>query len=344
MLKKLLRWLIIATTVMTASAVSAASCDDRFVDSANIVSDDMAVAKEARALGNAGADVVVRTTNSYMGAANLDEYVLAMQQQCPSWQSGGHRKSTMLIVAYNAKAHDIGVYYGVQLKAQLDPIWRTIAGNAIRPAIIAYANGEQDAYTRAFLRILSDFGDVLKAPVATVQTRTAPTTIVHQDASDTSWFGRMVVIVVGIGAVSIFVLYFLRIREDKMESKGVQSVTRRVRSACLSRLLDLTDKEKIEELSALADAVRPRLSAEDAATLIANIESLKDMVERALKAFNRFDNIDKNDPNVDGLPAAAYWHNQQAYEDINVQWIQPAEARLTAITQLIDSATKTRVA
>lgn len=344
MRKGLLVPLAIAAAVMTASVARAASCEDRFVDSANIVSDDMAVAKAARTLGNAGADVVVRTTNSYKGAANLDEYVLAMQQQCPSWQSGGSRKSTMLIIAYNAKTHDIGVYYGVQLKAQLDPVWRTIAGNAIKPAVTAYGNGEQDAYTRAFLRILSDFGDVLKAPVATAQVRTAPTTIVHQDASDTSWFGRMVVIVVGIGVVSGFALYFLRTREDTAESKGVQSAARRVRSACLSKLIELTDKEKLEELSAFADAVVPRLSAEDAATLIADIASLKDMGERALRAFNRFDNIDKDDPNVDGLPAAAYRHNQQAYEDINVQWIEPAEAKLAAITQLIDSTTKTRVA
>ena len=231
----------VLTLLVTASAAHAAS-DDLIVDDAGIISDVGKVTAAARKLGNDGADVRVRTVKSLGNAPNLDEYEIAMQQQCPSWQSGGYRKSTLLVVMYAPSTLDAGIYYGVQLKSKLDPVWVSIRNNALQPAISAYRNNEKDAYTKAFVSMLGNFGDVLKTPLTG-----GPTTIIRHEATDTSWIGTVLITLAFICTIVIAIVFFMRRREDNSEVQGVAAETYRIRADCRNRLLALNEQIMVLE-------------------------------------------------------------------------------------------------
>jgi hypothetical protein len=290
-------------------------------------------------LGNSGADVRVRTVKSLGTYANLDSYERAAEQQCPSWQSNSHRKSTMLIIMFAPGTLDAGVYYGTQHVAKLNPTWIAIRNAALIPAIVAARNGEKDAYTKAFASMLSGFDEVLK----TSSVAAVPTTIVHNDAGDWSWFGKMMIIVALIIAATFGGVMLMRSREDKKDSMGVQSQTKRVRSGCLNRLLAISDPSKVDEMTSMVAAATSRLSASQTTEIQAHLLTFIDQGRAALAAFNRFDNVSKDDPNKDGLPVSVYRENQQAYEDIIASSIEPAEESLRNISELLKLAQVARV-
>jgi hypothetical protein len=332
---------ILVTCVLVAAPWAAhAACDDLVIDEANIINDVGKVTAAAHKLGGAGADVRVRTIRTLGDAQNLDDYERALERQCPSWQSGGHRKSTMLVITYLPTTRDAGVYFGAQLKPKLDPVWVSIRNSALQPAISAYRNGEKDAYTKAFVAMLGGFDDVLRMSSPSG----GPTTIVHREAADFSWIWKTLLGLALLALLGGAAIFYFRTRQDKGEAQAYQAEARRVRRQCLQRLLTITDPSKQKELNALILALKARLSPADSSALQAYFDTFQQQGRDALAAFGRFDDVDKEDPNANGLPASVYRSNEQAYEDIIASSIEPAEESLRKINELLGTAHAARVA
>ncbi|MBP9758039.1 MAG: hypothetical protein KBD06_05545 [Candidatus Pacebacteria bacterium] len=329
-----MRSLLIAITMVVFSPFGAfASCSDILVDQLSATHDKAAVTAAARELGNLGYEVRVRAISSRRGAKNIDEFEQAYRATCPEWLIGGTLRSSVLLMLYvdnRTSAPWLGVYYGSGL-AKLDKEYRGILAERFIPRIQDFRDGDKKALTPAFVETLRGFKDVMERPAgnAPVVIKTGPS-VNYTGAIVTIAF----ILLAGFGVV-----LFFRYRSDMGDTGAAMAEAHRARSACLNRLLAITDSDKFAELDALADAAGDK--GTEARRLITD---LKGHGTRATAAFNRFDNTEKDDPNKKGLSETVYRNNQQAYEDIIATQIEPAETILANVNELLGAHHKSRAA
>jgi uncharacterized membrane protein YgcG len=102
-------------TLMSAPALAAADCDATVIDSAGILGDGTTQVEEAsEALNSVGADVRVRTYQSFAPYSTLDEYIGEIQKGCGSWTApdGASWKSNIVIFAMTMDERSVGIFYG----------------------------------------------------------------------------------------------------------------------------------------------------------------------------------------------------------------------------------------
>lgn len=355
-MRKSLAVIAAALSLGAASAAYAAlPCDDTVVDRVHVISDPGKVAAAAKKLSGVGADVRVWTVSSFkeMGVSNLDQYMEKVLDQCSSWRANASNpksalKSTMVVVMIHPSAYldpgtykrpsvlDTGIYYGVQNASKLKAAWSSIEDSTLKPSITAYNNGEKDAYTRGFVNMMDSLGVTLKPPMPV--TSTGPTTIINQAPADYSGFGSALIWIVIIGAAGVVLAFFFYSRQGASADQGFQAKAHRARSNCLNRIIELTDTVKRDEFTSMMTAFNARLSAADAGALDSAFADYKRKGDAAAAAFNRFDAVDKDDPNKNGLSAEVYRSNEQSYQDILVQFIEPAETSLQQVKDLLEKA------
>lgn len=318
-----------ALALTFAASAAQAGCDDYVVDEAKIISDNTKVTSAAQKLSQVGADVRVRIVSSLHGAANLDKLERLMERECPSWQGGGGKtKSTMLILMYSPAAHDAGVFYGVQHKAKLDPVWVSIQNGALVPAITAYKNGEKDAYTRAYVSMLEGFGGVLGTPA----NAGGKVTIVNNEAGDSSWFGKTLIGLALIGGLVFGGIFLYRRKDDRDASLGVAEETKRIRSDCRNRMTALDEDKLLLEARVQKAAGHPHLG--DLQQLLATYQTA---VAKAFAEFRRFDDPSREPERAANTPVKVLRELQRRYADITAQFLEPAEAARDKIDQLLGS-------
>ncbi|MCR4428631.1 MAG: TPM domain-containing protein [Caldiserica bacterium] len=120
-----------------------AQTDDQLivVDQANLFGNQKALVEEAaQKLINLGADVRVRTINTYSPFANLDLYEEQLEQQSPSWLGqGGERKNNLIVLIIALQERKTGLYYGVQWENVLGSKWLNIQTDIMNPR---FASGD----------------------------------------------------------------------------------------------------------------------------------------------------------------------------------------------------------
>jgi hypothetical protein len=151
--------------------------------------------------------------------------------------------------------------------------------------------------------------------------------------------GIVVCVALGFG-----VLVVIRLRADKGEERSFQAEAKRSRSNALNRLLAVTSQQKLDELEALILAAKAQLTESESDELEELHKKLIAQGKDAIDAFSRFDDPNKDDPNVSGLAPQVYQHNQQSYEDIIGNFIQPAEKTLARIDTLLGRANQSHAA
>ena len=97
-----------------APAQAASGCDITVVDGAGILGDGTTQVEEAsQKLESVGADVRIRTLQSFAPAATLDAYIQSQETNCASWQSpDGSRKSNLVVFAMSMDERSVGIFYG----------------------------------------------------------------------------------------------------------------------------------------------------------------------------------------------------------------------------------------
>ena len=224
---------------------------------------------------------------------------------------------------------DIGVYYGSQFVDKLKPVWLQIRNAAFGHEIGAYKNGEKEAYTRAFLAVLTGLGDAIETKPFLPTVSTGPTTIVHNEAQDNSWFGWTMFGIIALAFLAASILFLLHRRDEKGDQQSVAAETNRIRADCRSRLMSLNDE------TMLLDArVQKAATGAQHAELERMLASYKKHVADGIHEFRRFDNLESGDKPAN-MPLQVFMSNQQRYADIVVQFVEPAEAEQSKLEQLL---------
>jgi hypothetical protein len=92
--------LTLVTRVAVPGALAQNHCDQLLLDEANVFGGQLAsVEAEAQRLVNLGADVRVRTIQTYGAAGTLDNYQEAIERECASWRApDGGRKNNLIVL------------------------------------------------------------------------------------------------------------------------------------------------------------------------------------------------------------------------------------------------------
>jgi hypothetical protein len=338
-----------ALLIAISGQAFAASCSDVLVDELSAFSDKGKVAAAAASFGNATmTEVRVRAIASRRGAKNVKEFEQAFRATCPEWlQSNGKLKSNLLLFLYvdnRSSPQWVGLYYGDGL-SRLDAHYQRIVGDRFVPRIESFRGGDKAALTPGVVLMFDDLKAVMTQQVSNGGNTTHNnTTIVHAQPTDLSWLKWLAIGVVVIGGGLVTAVLWSRFSQDRGEVQSAQAQVRRVRQGCLHRVIAVSDSEKIGEMEAMIEATKARLSPSAVAELDRLFADFKKQGMAASAAFERFDGVGKDDPNVNGLSADTYRTNEQAYEDLIASSVEPAEETSRKISALLNTASSSAVA
>ena len=105
------------------------------IDDAGIFGADFGGVEQAVVeLGQKGADVRVRTINTYAPYSNLDQYEVDLELNSPSWLGqDSDRKNNLVVIIVSLTERVSGIYYGELWTDELDDEWNRIQTNVMYP-------------------------------------------------------------------------------------------------------------------------------------------------------------------------------------------------------------------
>jgi hypothetical protein len=113
-------------------------CDQIVIDEAGVFDSGAdSVQNAVNQLIKSGADVRVRTIQTYGNAGNLDWYEAQLEQQCLSWaDTSGNRKNNLVVILVAIKERQTGIYYGSQWEKELGNSWTQIQSEIMNPRFV----------------------------------------------------------------------------------------------------------------------------------------------------------------------------------------------------------------
>ena len=296
-------------------AIAQERCDVLVDDQAHVISDAARVTVAAKSLGNTGVTPRIRTIESLGEAANLDKFAVSLRDQCPSWQNGGGWKSTMLLLVFAPhQKNDIGIYYGASNVSKLGGgKWQDILRDRFVPQVVAFDHGDKIALTLGFVNTLTEIQAVMARPSIGGATTINQTADYSGLWTALKWLVLLMMLAALVGGIWIF--FTARGRRQ-----SAQAEARRVRSECVSGILDITDETNLAVLAAMVSAAPD----ESRASLERKLDRYKAIGASALATLSAFDNMAGEDPNNKFLSIEAYGSNRKRYESIIAGYVNPA--------------------
>jgi hypothetical protein len=338
-------FVLAAALVLTATCAAQAACDDRDVQVVDITKvanrkiDVSKVTASARSLAGEGVTVRVRVYDTLRGAKDIDELADRVMREC-EWVRQGARLSNLLFIAFAVEKGDIKVATGSAINARISEAFATKAiVTYMQPRWQSYKQ-DSSALTAGLVGMLDSFKSEMARPLRGPQNMT----VINTAPTDFSGLWKVLGAIIGLGAAAFFVVLFLRSREDSGNATSAQAEASRVRAGCISRLISLTEPTEHLVLQAKVDGARDTLSAAEARKLDTALTEIQNFGKRGLEAFSRFDSPEKDDPNRKGLTVSAYRSNQSRYEEILIQFVEPAEALIAQIGKAADRPGKKKAA
>ncbi|MEK9152521.1 MAG: TPM domain-containing protein [Patescibacteria group bacterium] len=272
------------------------------------------VVTAANSLVNQGAEIRVRVLTSSVGAGygNLDEYKMAMQRACPSWQSAdGHMKNTLIavIIAMDKKT---GIFFGDAYKAALENQWRSVVSGSMNPR---FRDGK---FADGIIAGLQKIGQLIQVistpPPAPVQ---IPVVIQQQAPSQpTDFSGLWVVMELGLGlstlgALAFGVWFLLQARGKR---RAAQQQAQAKSTACAAGVLELD--EPLLLLEARLNSMAAKVATDDLAETKGLLEKAKAGSRETSMRFSELKQSSANNPDFDGLSVEQYEGIATAYEQV----------------------------
>ena len=231
-----MRKLVLAAALMFAVASPAfAGCDDLVTDDVGLI-DVAKVTEAARKAVSKGAMVRVRVVKNLAGAKNTKQFEDSLEAQC-AWQSGGRRLSNLLSIPLSVEHGDMTVATGSAIETRIP---ESVGTKAIADFVIPkwkVRKTEPNAVTEGLVAMLDSFTVELGKPIGGA----GNTTIINNQAGDSSWFGKMMIGLAVLALLGFGGVFYLRSSQDKSEAAGLAAETYRIRADCRTRLLSLND-------------------------------------------------------------------------------------------------------
>lgn len=320
--------LILSTLALVRPISAQSSCDAIVVDEVNVFKSRIEeVRAQAQALmNNSGAEVRVRTIQSYGSQENLDTYTKALGRSCPSWWTSGDFKNNMVILIISIKERQTGVYAGSQ--------WANPLGGPTIPRIrndimgTRFANGD---FVGGFVEGMKEIDRLLNGylhpappvqaqpPVVVVVPTSQPVPVQPVQPAqpvDLSglWRVLLIIVVVGAGGGVVFVVYrvVVGVTTANNRRRAAQQKALVARQAVASRITDWQETSQqvqlgIETLAGQAD--------EENETFKANLAKAQSLVDRAAEQFKDASHS-AGDPSRPGLTVDEYEAMENAFSAI----------------------------
>ena len=250
-------------------------CDQVVIDDAGVFGNDASgVNSAANQLINSGADVRVRTIQTYGTAGNLDRYESQLEQQCPSWtDSSGNRKNNLVVIIVAIQERQTGLYYGSQWDNALGGQWTQIQANTMNPR---FAQGD---FAGGVIAGLQQINRLIQAPTSG-QTTSSSTGGALAGTIVLTIIIAIIVIVALLGGL----LWFRNYRKSSEKRQAARQKALLAKQGAASKVNQLVDK--IQMLEIKVNATAAKVSPEDAAPLLEGLDKAKNLIDQGAQKYS----------------------------------------------------------
>ena len=248
------------------------TCDQIVVDEAGVFGSGLSdVEAAANQLISSGADVRVRTIQTYGEAGNLDRYESQLEQQCASWtDSGGNRKNNLVVLIIAIQERQTGLYYGSQWESTLGGRWVQIQTDTINPRL---ADGDFSGGVTAGLNEINRL--ITGQPDG--QGSTA------QGGISAGLIALFVIIF--IIALVVGLLLFRSYRKSREKRLAARQKALLAKQGAASKVNQLVDTVQMLEIKVSATAAK--VSPEDAVPLIDGLNKAKLLTDQGAQKYSQ---------------------------------------------------------
>lgn len=250
-----------------------AQTDDQLtvLDQANLFGNQKALVEEAATkLANLGADVRVRTINTYSPFANLDLYEEQLEKQSPSWLGpGGERKNNLIVIIISLGERKTGLYYGSQWENVLGSKWVTIQTEIMNPR---FASGD---YAGGVVKGLEEIQRL-------IQGGGTPPTSTPSSGGSSAWVAIILLIVV---LLIIGVVLFSAFRKKSSQKQALRQKALLAKQGAASLINELNEALQLLEIK--MDRMGEILVPQDYEPLKEIFVKTKQLVTQSSEAYSQ---------------------------------------------------------
>lgn len=240
------------------------------IDDAGIFGNQLGdVQAAANQLISRGADVRVRTIQTFGAAGNLDRYEEQLELQSPSWLApNGDRKNNLIVLLISMQESKYGLYYGSVWNNILDNNWLRIQTDVMNPY---FSSGDYAGGTIAGLEELQRL----------IESGGQPTT---PTSTPGKGFSPVLVTILVIVIAVIVLLFFRNHRSNRAKRQAVRQKAMLAKQGAASGINELN--ETIQMLEIKVDVVAGKVVPDDAVALKDGLEKVKGLIGQSSQAYS----------------------------------------------------------
>lgn len=280
--------LIVAFVFLLLAPLTGAAqspCDALVIDEANVFAGDIArVRAAAQDLVNSGADVRVRTIQTFATTGNLDRFEQQLEQQCSSWTApDGSRKNNLIVLMVSLQEQRTGLYYGSQWETALGTNWTRIQTEIMNPRFregdfaAGFVNGLVEARRLVELQVRGGLP-------GTANGRTAAPDVGPRRAGglSTGWMALIVIAIISGGVTGLVLVRSYR--KNRGKRLAAQEKARLAKQEAASSVNELV--QAVEMLEIKVNAMAARVAEEDSRPLAEGLEKARGLVDKGATTYS----------------------------------------------------------
>jgi uncharacterized membrane protein YgcG len=274
------KYLIILSLIMSLpivflpslTAAAQGPCEQTVIDDAGVFNQRLGeVEAAANQLVASGADVRVRTIQTYGSAGNLDRYEAALEQQCPSWtDSSGNRKNNLLVLMIAVQERQTGIYYGSQWESALGSRWPQIQSGTMNSRFT------QGDFAGGFIAGLNEINSLIRGQTV------SPEASQGQGGLSAGWIVLIVMVV--IAALVAGLLLFRSSRKSRERRLAARQKALLAKQGAASKVNQTV--EAIQMLEIKVNSLAFKISGEDTAPLLEGFNRAKNLVDQGAQKYS----------------------------------------------------------
>jgi uncharacterized membrane protein YgcG len=268
----LIATLAISMLFICPVAISAEDADRiTVIDDANLFGNNIDDVEAAAAeLEDLGADVRIRTIETYGNTGNLDLYEEQLEQQSPSWQGqDGERKNNLIVIIIALEEQKTGLYYGSYWGNLLEDRWPDVIDNMN----FFFPGGD---YADGVIVGLEDIQNLILQGSQTTTTTSTPA------ASSNGWIAPLVIILILCIVPGSFMLNTYRRNRNRQQAARQKAVL--AKQGAASGINELTEKMQMLEIK--VDVITEKVTADEARPLKEGMEKAREGLDHCSVTYS----------------------------------------------------------
>lgn len=241
------------------------------VDQANLFGSQKTIVEEsATRLINLGADVRVRTINTYSPFANLDLYEEQLERESPSWLGqGGERKNNLIVLIIALGERKTGLYYGSQWEGVLGDKWLRVQTEIMNPR---FASGD---YAGGVVKGLEEIQRL-------IQGGGTPPTATPSGSGSSAW---VAIILLAVVLFFIGVILFSAFRKKSAQRQAIRQKAILAKQGAASGINELNETVQLLEIK--VERMSEILSPEEFEPLKESFTKTKLLISQSSEAYSQ---------------------------------------------------------